>query len=81
MLTTQKSLTKPGNSATQVAASLKRDLEFVSANQQLEGFSGESTEAIINHQPDMKAIAESAKKFGAQMPNPANLSSPPLVRS
>ncbi|MEQ1842505.1 MAG: hypothetical protein ABL994_19060 [Verrucomicrobiales bacterium] len=79
MLTSHNSLTKSASSATQVAADLKRDLEFVSANQQIEGFSGEITEAIVSHQPDMKAIAESAKKFGAQVPNAANLSQPPLV--
>ena len=79
MLTTQKTLTKPGASATQVAAAIKRDLEFVSANQQLEGFSGEITEAIANHQPDMAAIAEAAEKFGAQIPNPASLSKPPVI--
>ncbi len=80
MLTSQKSLTKSASSATHVAAALKRDLEFVSANQQIEGFSGEITEAIANHQPDLAAISESAQKFGAQVPNPANLSTPPLVR-
>ncbi len=80
MLTSQKSLTKSASSATQVAAALKRDLEFVAANQQIEGFSGEITEAIVNHQPDLAAISEAAQKFRAQVPNQANLSKPPLVR-
>ncbi len=41
---------------------------------------GEITEAIVNYQPDMKAIAESAKKFGTQLPDVASISTPPLVR-
>lgn len=80
MLTSHNSLTKSASSATQVAADLKRDLEFVSANQQIEGFSGEITEAIVNHQPDLSDISEAARKFGGQIPNVANLSKPPLVR-
>ena len=79
MLTTQKTLTKPDASATQVAAAIKRDLKFVSANQQLEGFSGEIAEALANHQPEMNAIADAARKFGAQIPNAANLSTPPVL--
>lgn len=79
MLTSQKSLTKSGSSATQVAEALKRDMDFVSANQQLEGFSGEITEVIANHQPDLATISEVARKFGGQVPNSAPLPNPPLA--
>lgn len=68
MLTTTKSPTKPVAEASQPAQSSTSDLQFLSANQQLEGFPGKITEAVASHQPNMKQIADSARQFGAQVP-------------
>ena len=43
------------------------DLEFASANQQLEGFPGKISEAVVAHEPDLEAITRDAKRFGAQL--------------
>jgi hypothetical protein len=74
------------HSATAEAASLRRRtvtseqvLKFVSENQRLEGFSGQITEETATHQPDMEEIAQSAKRFNAQVPSPENHALIPLV--
>ncbi len=50
----------------------KRDrpavLKFISENMRLSGFSGELSEKARTYEPDMKAIAESARRLGAQIP-------------
>ena len=68
MLTTTKLPTKPVAPASQPAKASSADLEFLSANQQLEGFPGKITEAVAAHEPDLKKIAASARRFGAQIP-------------
>ena len=72
MLTTTNTPTKRDAPATPPARASAADLEFLSANQQLEGFPGTITEAVAAHEPDMQAIAESAKSFGAQIPSEEN---------
>ena len=44
------------------------DLKFISENMKLSGFSGKITSAIANYEVDMEKIAESARRFGAQIP-------------
>ena len=46
----------------------EEDLQFVSENQKMAGFSGRITRAIAKHQPDMQEIASSARRFNAQVP-------------
>lgn len=79
MLTTTKTPTKPVAEASQPQPSSIADLQFLSHNQQLEGFPGKITEDVAAHQPDMKQIAESAKKFGAQVPTEKNRQQPPVL--
>ena len=80
VLATTKNAPKP----TELAISrppvrdLSAVLEFASENQQLEGFPGKITEANIAHVPDMKQIAESARRFDAQIPKEENRQRPPL---
>lgn len=79
MLTTKNA---PNRDATASLAPRERasadDLAFVSANQQMEGFPGQITEAIAAHQPDMEEIVRSAKRLGAQVPTEANRKRPPI---
>lgn len=79
MLTTTKSPTKAVAEASQPQASSTSDLQFLSANQQLEGFPGKVTEDVLAHQPDMKQIAESARSFKAQVPLEKNRQQPPVL--
>jgi hypothetical protein len=67
--------TKPGR---RVRLS-REDIKFVSQNQKLAGFSGQITEQIATHEPDMNAIAESAPHLGAQIPSPQNRSKKPRI--
>jgi hypothetical protein len=82
LTTTTKYAAKRDSTATPlppVKASAE-DLEFLSANQQLEGFPGKITEAIAAHQPDMKEMVASAKRFGAQVPTEGNRKRHPVFR-
>jgi hypothetical protein len=80
MLTAPKNASNREGSATPLTtvADLRADLEFVAANQQLEGFSGTITDAVANYEPDLAEIAESARSFGAQVPSQSGQLSPPL---
>ena len=55
--------------------------EDAGPNQQLEGFPGKISEAVVAHEPDLEAIALDAKRFGAQLPAEENLSQPPLFQT
>jgi hypothetical protein len=46
----------------------EQPLKFISENMRLSGFSGELPRDIMKFEPDMKRIAESARRFGAQVP-------------
>lgn len=48
--------------------SLDADLKFISENQRLEGFPGEISDAVKQHQPNMDELVAVSKKFGAQIP-------------
>ena len=65
MLTTKESGAKDLKSPT---PSLEADLRFISENQRLEGFSGEISDAVRQHCPDMEQLKAVSKKFGAQIP-------------
>ena len=60
------------------AAQKRVDLEFASANQQLEGFPGTITEEVAAHEPDLEAITREAKRFGSRLPAEENLRQPPV---
>ena len=65
MLTTKESGAKlPQGQKT----SLDADLKFISENQRIEGFSGDISEAVKQHSPDMNELVAVSKKFGAQIP-------------
>ena len=83
MLTTTKHAARPGKTASPCKPdrNLAKDLEFVSANQQLEGLPGKITEAVAAHEPNMDEIIESAKRFGAQIPTEANHKRPAIFQS
>ena len=53
---------------TKGAVSSEADLRFISQNERLEGFSGEITEELRQHRPDLKEIEAVARRFGAQIP-------------
>jgi hypothetical protein len=55
------------------------DLRFISENMMLSGFSGRITKETAMHEPDMDAIAESAARFGAQIPSPQNRAPRPRI--
>jgi len=65
MLTTKESGAKVSKDPT---AALEADLRFISENQRLEGFSGDITEAVRQHRPDLEELRAVSKKFGAQVP-------------
>ena len=52
----------------------------MSANQQLEGFSGNITEKIAAHQPDLNEIAASVKRFRAQISSGENRKQNSLIK-
>ena len=60
--------TKDSRANVPIEVSREADLRFISQNQQLEGFSGEITEAMRQHKPNMEEIKAVAKRFGAQIP-------------
>ena len=78
MLTTAKIPTKQAAPASHPGKASLADLEFLSANQQLEGFPGKITEEVAAHQPDLETIAESARRFGAQIPSKQNRKQRPV---
>ena len=82
MLTTMKHATNRGATATpqQPAGASLKDLEFVSANQRLEGFAGEITEAVAAHGSNVEEIVETAKKFGAQVPSEKHRRQQPIFK-
>ena len=65
MLSTKESGAKV---RTQAAVSLEAELKFISENQRLEGFSGEITEAVRQHRPNLEELQAVARRFGAQIP-------------
>ena len=44
------------------------ELKFISENQRLEGFSGEISEAVRQHRPNLEELQAVARRFGAQIP-------------
>ena len=80
MLTSTKDAANRSPSTTPVPPSRKiaADLEFVAANQELEGFSGTISETVANHEPNMAEIAEAARRSGAQIPTPENKARAPI---
>ena len=54
-------------------------LKFISENQQVAGFSGKISKATAMHEVGMDAIAESAARFGAQIPSTQNRPSKPRI--
>ena len=44
------------------------ELKFISENQRLEGFSGEISEAVRQHRPNLEELQAVARRFGAQVP-------------
>ena len=64
-------------SPSKPVVSKRADLEFASANQQLEGFPGTITETVAAHEPDLEVITRDAERFGAQLPAEENLTQPP----
>lgn len=65
MLSTKESRAKV---PTEQVVSLDADLRFISENQRLEGFPGEISESVRQHQPDPKEIEAVARRFDAQSP-------------
>lgn len=56
------------------------DLKFISENQRLSGFLGKITPAMRAYKPDRRAIAKSAKRFGAQVPSSKKPAKPRITR-
>ena len=56
------------NAPTKGAVATEAELRFISQNERLEGFSGEITEAVRQHRPDLKEIEAVARRFGSQIP-------------
>ncbi|MBE7503071.1 MAG: hypothetical protein HS113_22865 [Verrucomicrobiales bacterium] len=82
MLTTTKHAARPATAATlpRPARALQADLDFVAANERLEGLPGNVAEEVASHQPNVEAIASSARHFGAHVPREANRSQPAVFR-
>ncbi|MCZ7636924.1 MAG: hypothetical protein M5U12_13275 [Verrucomicrobia bacterium] len=82
MLTTTKHAARPATAATlpRPARALQADLDFVAANERLEGLPGNVAEEVASHQPNVETIASSARHFGAQVPREANRSQPAVFR-
>jgi hypothetical protein len=53
------------NVANQVIS--EADLKFISENQRLEGFSGEITDAVRNHVPDLAELRQAVEQFQAKI--------------
>ena len=60
--------TKDSRAGVPIKVSLEADLRFISQNEQLEGFSGEITEAVRQYKPNMEELKSVSKRFGAQIP-------------
>jgi hypothetical protein len=54
-------------------------MKLIAENQQLSGFSGRITREIAEHRPDMQRIAESARRFDAQLPGQVKRSPKPRI--
>ena len=82
VLTTTKHAAKRELSATPAprVGVARTDLEFVSANQQLEGFPGHVSAPVAAHGPDLQQIEGTARRFGAQVPTAGNRKQTPLFR-
>lgn len=65
--------TKDSRANVAIEASREADLRFISQNQKLEGFSGEITEAMRQHKPNMEELKAVSKRFGAQAPQGVRL--------
>ena len=52
--------------APRASASSEADLKFISENQRLEGFSGEITEAVRQHVPDLAELKAATQRFLSQ---------------
>lgn len=48
------------------------DLKFISDNQRLEGFSGQITDAVRNHVPDLAEIRAAVERFRARIASDEN---------
>ncbi len=60
-------LTTKNNTSTQPSTvSREQILKFISENQQLEGFSGEITQAVREHVPDLQDLKMAAERFASQ---------------
>jgi polysaccharide deacetylase 2 family uncharacterized protein YibQ len=82
MLTTKNAPKPPAPARPfKPADQLAKDLQFASANQQMEGFPGRITEAVAAHQPNLRQITEDAKRFGAHIPTEENLKQPPIFKN
>ena len=81
MLTPTKDVANQGATATPrpPAQKLAADLEFVAANQQLEGFSGAISAEAANHEPNMADIVAAARRSGAQIPTEENKARAPIL--
>ena len=65
--------TKDSRAGVPIKVSREADLRFISQNEQLEGFSGEITEAVRQYKPDLEELKAVSKRFGAQIPQDAPL--------
>ncbi len=59
--------TKSSRTGVSIQVSLEADLRFISQNEQLEGFSGEITEAVRQYQPNLEELKAVSQRFGAQI--------------
>src|ERR1051325_6053531 len=55
------------------------ELRFISENQRLAGFSGETTSETAAHEVDLDEIAKSSARLGAQIPSPKNRPRKPRI--
>jgi len=59
---------------------LSADLQFISDNQKLEGFSGRISAEVAAYRPDLKEIAASVEQFREQLSNEENAKRKPLFK-
>ncbi len=59
--------TKSSRTGVSIQVSLEADLRFIAQNEQLEGFSGEITEAVRQYQPNLEELKAVSQRFGAQI--------------
>ena len=60
--------TKDSRAGVPIKMSREADLRFISQNQQMEGFSGEITDAVRQYKPDLEELKAVSKRFSAQIP-------------